>query len=395
LEMTTSEFTWPRRRKNRNGKKKGDDDGGESGGGSKSGNVSSSGSRMWPTMSSMATRYRSRSRTRDNATREDTGTGEVPRNERTTIRFLQPPLWPARPPHAVTPVSRTETTSADSTVYAVRYHPLTETTSRSSPPPPPSRGARSRSSSSASDQSHNNDGVEPRSAITPEPSVTASQAPSSSANNGWRAIMQANQLFRRATTRSTTSGDAPRSPGHDRRPHHDNDAGRWDLRARLEDFTVSQAEKLRERIRPTPDTERLPVTVIPAPPRRGAALAQLLEEEGNERHSGAERPSAQVYRTDSSASRSSAARPTAATLGPASPRLWRSDSGASAASMTRPRPWPSPVSAREPPPLATRASDRRSGELAGGSLQPQQSSSVASRRQSAADGSPHREGGAA
>jgi len=53
----------------------------------------------------------------------------------------------------------------------------------------------------------------------------------------------------------------------------------WDIRNRFEEFAMVQAEKFREKIRPTPDTDSLPVTVIPAPPRRGAVLAQLLEEE--------------------------------------------------------------------------------------------------------------------
>ncbi|KAJ4414125.1 pH-response regulator protein palH/rim21 [Neurospora sp. IMI 360204] len=54
---------------------------------------------------------------------------------------------------------------------------------------------------------------------------------------------------------------------------------RWDLRARVEEFAATQAEKLREKFRPTLDTNNLPVTVIPAPPRSGAALAQLREDE--------------------------------------------------------------------------------------------------------------------
>ncbi|KAG7290675.1 hypothetical protein NEMBOFW57_000678 [Staphylotrichum longicolle] len=59
-------------------------------------------------------------------------------------------------------------------------------------------------------------------------------------------------------------------------------SSKWDFRERLEDFAATQAERLRERFRTTPDTDSLPVTVIPAPPRRGAALAQLLEEEERE-----------------------------------------------------------------------------------------------------------------
>jgi hypothetical protein len=56
-------------------------------------------------------------------------------------------------------------------------------------------------------------------------------------------------------------------------------SSKWDLRSRLEDFAATQADRLRDKFGTTPDTDSLPVTVIPAPPRRGAALARLLEEE--------------------------------------------------------------------------------------------------------------------
>lgn len=65
------------------------------------------------------------------------------------------------------------------------------------------------------------------------------------------------------------------------------DTNRWDIRSRLEEFAVSQADRIRERFRPTTDTDNLPVTVIPAPARRGAALQQVLEEEGEELSSSA------------------------------------------------------------------------------------------------------------
>ena len=55
--------------------------------------------------------------------------------------------------------------------------------------------------------------------------------------------------------------------------------GRWDLRARLEEFAANQADRIRERLWPTSNTESLPVTVIPAPARKGTALQQVLEEE--------------------------------------------------------------------------------------------------------------------
>lgn len=50
-------------------------------------------------------------------------------------------------------------------------------------------------------------------------------------------------------------------------------------------FAANQADKIREKFRPTTDTDSLPVTFIPAPPRQGTALEQVLEEEGIGRRS--------------------------------------------------------------------------------------------------------------
>ena len=70
----------------------------------------------------------------------------------------------------------------------------------------------------------------------------------------------------------------PTAGNPSQRVQHD-ESSKWDIKNRLEDFAVSQAEKLREKIRPTVDTANLPVRVIPAPARHGTALAQVLEEE--------------------------------------------------------------------------------------------------------------------
>jgi hypothetical protein len=61
---------------------------------------------------------------------------------------------------------------------------------------------------------------------------------------------------------------------------------RWDIKTRLEMLVANQAEKVREKLRPTTDTDSLPVTFIPAPARQGTALEQVLEEEGISRRSG-------------------------------------------------------------------------------------------------------------
>ncbi|KAK4456051.1 pH-response regulator protein palH/prr-4, partial [Podospora aff. communis PSN243] len=232
----------------------------------------------WPTVAGIRARYRSPANARRSERPGVTGNTQSTNHDR--IRFLQPPLWPARPAPAVTPISRTDTASAASTIYAVRYHPLTETTSRTTPPPalapsttpvpapvPESNPSIGRVSNSVPE--------------TPELRAPTSTAPvhGTVSGNRWRALAQG-LPFRRGQ-RLDEERIAPTPTEKTPRAKHKawEEAGGWDIRNRLEEFAMIQAEKFREKIRPTPDTDSLPVTVIPAPPRRGAMLAQLLEEE--------------------------------------------------------------------------------------------------------------------
>jgi hypothetical protein len=135
----------------------------------------------WPNVTAMTARYRPRPRKA--ARPGDPSNTQSSNHDR--IHFLQPPLWPARPQPAVTPISRTDTASAASTVYAVRYQTLTETTSRT-PPPTQNHGTLSRSNSTASDHA-SDDGVSPTDAgdAPSQPTQTAPAPPPSSSR--WRA----------------------------------------------------------------------------------------------------------------------------------------------------------------------------------------------------------------
>ncbi|KAI4870900.1 pH-response regulator protein palH/rim-21 [Hypoxylon rubiginosum] len=268
MEVFPSDLSWPRRRKNRR-KNDDDDDQGEDATTSTVGGQSN----MWPAMSSIASRYRSKAE--DSPDRRQ----HAPLPGRAAARFLQPPLWPSRPPPAVTPVSRTDTASADSTVYAVRYQPLTETTTRTTD----DRHGRplSRSNSATSASSPTWEGNRHSTNLSPlalameskdEVEVAVEEDPSS---GRWQYL----NPFRR-TVREPPAEVLPHTMPRQSKERRDYDSiGRWDLRGRVEIFAATQAERILEKVRPTPDTDSLPVTVIPAPPRRGAALAQLLEEE--------------------------------------------------------------------------------------------------------------------
>ena len=286
MDASPSDPAWPRRRKNR--KKGGDDDGGESGYSSNNVNASSGGrSNMWPAMSSIASRYRSRVENGSDGRQQHTGAQGTPAAH-PGARILQPPLWLSRPPPAVTPVSRTDTASADSTVYAVRYQPITESTSgmaddrperplsrveSATPPmgdviPERSEGADATTSAAANATSP---------ARPPSPTSGAALARERD-HTAWNRLAQLNP-FRTAShgppaeiVRHTTPKQPVPRRGYENR-------GRWDFRGRFEDFAATHAERIMERIRSTPDTESLEVTVIPAPPRAGAMLSRLIEEE--------------------------------------------------------------------------------------------------------------------
>lgn len=303
LGMSASESSWPRERKRKNTKRDDGDDDGEkgrpeverpAGPPSKSNNV-------WPIVSSIATRYRQRSRSRDATGEPESGTRGTSK-ERGPRRFLQPPLWPSRPAPVATPVSRTDTPS---TVYQVRYIPNSDTASRTGTeplqeptPPPPQQPlpamvpeVEEPEPEESATRTREEDGatVNRAAGATPEPSVTPSQSASQVAartqassnaagpssaralSSKTRGLSQATQLFRRPSkdTVPTTTGE-PSS--------QENKRG---LKSRLEDFAAGRAEKLKDRMRPELDTEALPVTIIPAPARRGQAVRALRTEEAN------------------------------------------------------------------------------------------------------------------
>lgn len=292
IDASGTDFVWPRRRRT---KKKGDDDGGEGGNGAGERNPSSSGpSNMWPAMSSIASRYMPRSGGGSAGAPENGGATTAGKS---AARFIQPPLWISRPPPAVTPISRTETASADSTVYAVRYQPFTDSTSRTTGDDQRGR-ALSRENSLSSDGSRNPSPTPsaPKD-VSSQPAVEVASKEGAKPH-GWRSILKL-----RGGDNAPPAEVLPHTQKVETTRREYESMGWWDMRGRLEDFAATQADKIREKLRPTPDTESLEVVVIPPPPRRGAALAQVLEEEALEAASGPERsavftpPSSSITRT--------------------------------------------------------------------------------------------------
>ncbi|KAI0448108.1 PalH/RIM21-domain-containing protein [Xylaria telfairii] len=255
IDMSPSDLTWPRRRKNL--KTSGIIDGGD-------GNRDNG----WPATSSISQRYRLRL---DNSSNQAQGG---------TASQVLPPLWVSRPPPAITPVSRTDTASADSTIYQVRYQPLTETTSRTTDDRyrPPSRGD-TVASTDADPVVESHKSSNDLTAIQSKP--TSNPADGLCPESGRRLGSFAPWNPFRRKSRDPPPEVLPHTMPKLETPRRDHETfSRWDIRSRIEDFAAAQAERVLQRIRPTPDTDSLPVTVIPAPPRRGAVMAQLLAEEG-------------------------------------------------------------------------------------------------------------------
>jgi hypothetical protein len=290
LEVTAAEFPWLRRKNRKNYEDAANAahggpsvDMGGAGNGSSGGRLN-----LWPGMSSIA-RYRGNNNNQNQTLPQTqneprpTTTRPAAAAQRGVGGLLRPPLWPSRPPVAASPVSRTDTASADSTVYAVRYHPISEATRSPEPPALAGPVPLSRTNSVRSDDSDDDEHAivapvpAPRSAAVLDPE--ANDETQTKSRSRWRTLAHgANPLFRRGAK------DPPAEVlPHTNRPPPENtdrdDANRWDFRSRFEDFAVTQAEKIRERMRATPETDSLPVTVIPAPPRRGAVLARLIEED--------------------------------------------------------------------------------------------------------------------
>ncbi|KAI0435234.1 PalH/RIM21-domain-containing protein [Xylaria sp. FL1042] len=272
IDMSPSDLTWPRRRKNFKNSSDADE------GGDSATSSSSNRDNLWPAMSSIAKRYRSKSGNNPGWSEPDAAQ-QASTTGREIGRFLQPPLWPSRPPAAVTPISRTDTASADSTIYQVRYQPLTETTSRTTDDRyrPPSRvdtvGSSHPDAVLEKSESHID-----TSAIQSNPTTPMSDRLGSTPGIRWGSWLSSN-LFRRKS-RDPPAEVLPHTMPKVETLQRDHETfSRWDIRDRMENFAATQAERILQRIRPTPDTDSLPVTVIPAPPRRGAALGRLLETE--------------------------------------------------------------------------------------------------------------------
>jgi hypothetical protein len=185
-------------------------------------------------------------------------------------------MWPMRPPPAVTPVSRADTGSAESTVYAVRYHPIGENTE-------PLQENQMHQGTSRRNSFDIEAQPEPSASETTESEKDSTAKNSASLLSGPEKQQTSRwEMFHKWNPFRKKLHDLPREVSrHTSKepplPRTNPSLHKRDVLGRLEDFAAVQAEKLREKTRPTHDSSSLPVTRIPAPPRRHN-LQEIMEE---------------------------------------------------------------------------------------------------------------------
>lgn len=256
LEITpTCELnTWTKRFPGNNGAPRNEGNGRGATGGS-----------TWPTVAGIAQRY-----TRPRGSPRDIEANQLRRvkvnhtpEERQRLGATHQ-LWPAPPPASATPVSRTETASAESTVYAIRYHPVTEST--------PSIPELSRRTSEI--RNHR------------APSFSSSGPEESHDDRGSIALQRLvrSNPFRRKGKEPPPEISAAHSVNVEPKflPAPGEKVG---FQARIENFAAAQAEKFKKTsTKNSQPSESLPVISIPAPSRRrnNPELEAIIQDDGED-----------------------------------------------------------------------------------------------------------------
>lgn len=201
----------------------------------------------------------------------------------TTYNRAQPALWPARPEPTATPFSRTDTASAESTIYAIRYHPINGST----PPIAPDRSSLEASREDSldaiavqriisGDRGDRDDDMNKSKTEDCDVELVQDARIPSHSRRAWETLAGVNPFRRKAQGPPKEVFAAHTAKANDETSRHDS-TRRWDIRAKLEHIAATHADRFWERTRPSGSSEHLPVTVIPAPPRR-RDLSQLLED---------------------------------------------------------------------------------------------------------------------
>lgn len=183
--------------------------------------------------------------------------------------YQQLPPWPVRPLPTATPISRTDTGSAESTLYAVRYHLIGGVHGAALPQPTLRRES---FDIEAQPETQSRGTIESEKDIVDKNIVSNQDRLGGKQNNS----IQRLNPFRR-TVQAPPAEVSRHTKKAEKPPGNNLSTKKWDVVGRLEDFSAIQAERFRAKARPTHDSAALPVTRIPAQPRR-RTLQEIIEE---------------------------------------------------------------------------------------------------------------------
>lgn len=209
----------------------------------------------------------------DSATRGD-------RNSRAYMRVQTPPPVPV----ISSPVSRTDTTSAASTVYTVRYHPISETPPVRQPVSMEDRLANGEAQQRMSQKEE----VPPVPANVDDPEKGGEAEPSAVTSRSkwqWQAVTNPFRRKGRTPPQELQRGRVIEPLGVDDvvaniPPRNYNGLA---LSDRLGTFAAQQGEKFRSKKNTGPQLEtNLPVTIIPAQPRGQTWSPEIIQHEQDE-----------------------------------------------------------------------------------------------------------------
>ena len=222
---------------------------------------------------------------------------QADRNSNAYIRVQSPVFVPV----ISSPVSRTDTTSADSTVYTVRYHPISDT--------PPTRQQDSIGDRLTTDATHTQTQPPPlqihtqtqenanRPANVQDPEkggAVESETPASSNKWNWQAVVNPFCRKGRAPPQELQRGRVIEPLGVEEvtaniPPRHYNGLA---LSDRLGTFAAQQGERFRSRKKSDKQTEmNLPVTIIPAQPRGQTWSPDTLQRQQQAQEASLDEPS--------------------------------------------------------------------------------------------------------
>lgn len=259
----------------------------------------SSGNSFWPGAGGRHRNCNPDGRKRRRRTTSEGGPPEAPHVPSVPLPV---PQWPARPSPVATPISRTNTASAESTIYAVRYHPIGEAsetipehTSTRTHSRAPSRATNlSRRSSFDVDVEAQADGDDlptSQSGDSPSSSMrkeeTEPAPPPTATARLWTALgALAINPFARSRQRPPPEVSAHvaqrppigRSATNSKESFKVVQAKTWDLLGKVEDFATEKAEKFKKS-KKKDVTPALPVTRIPAPRRAIEEYEDEIREE--------------------------------------------------------------------------------------------------------------------